>query len=100
MNQGWKTIGSKTTSWKSAIRTAMLLLGALLALPASSSVDIDQYQVPMAQAPESVADAIASLPQRRNTVLAAVACGAELNFISMFRESLLRGFFKRRTVLQ
>jgi len=87
MNHSWAMTGSKTAHWRSAIRIGMLLLGALLALPASSSVDKNQYQVPMARAPDSVADAIASLPQRRDTVLAAVACGAELNFISMFRES-------------
>jgi hypothetical protein len=90
MNHGWKTTGWKTIGWKSALRIGMLLLCALLALPAlpaitNGSIDKNQYQVPMDRAPESVADAIASLPQRRDTVLAAVACGAELNFISMFR---------------
>ena len=65
----------------------MLLGAALLAGPAFSALDISQYQLPMDRAPNLASQAISSLPQRRGAVLAAVACGSELRFISMLRES-------------
>src|SRR4029453_5517492 len=68
-------------------RIACSLLCALLALvaiDASAGLESFGYQVPMGPAPPAVAHAIATVPERSATVIGAMACGHEFDFINHF----------------
>ncbi|HWK63643.1 MAG TPA: hypothetical protein VNS34_01810 [Rhizobiaceae bacterium] len=46
-----------------------------------AGIDTFGYQVPVGPAPAFVADAIQTLPRRRDAVIATIACGSEFNFV-------------------
>lgn len=53
-------------------------------MPALGEVDTSRYQMPMAPAPGTAAQAIATLADRRTAVEAAMACGTELGFAAHY----------------
>lgn len=75
---------TRTHSW--AARIALSLLLIFVAAESHAVIDAYQYQVPMAPAPNSVAEAIATLPARSAAVIVVMACGSEFNFIEHFRD--------------
>jgi len=66
-------------------RSARALFSTLLAvaaIEAHAGLETFGYQIPMPPAPTTVADAMATLPDRSATVIAAMACGHEFDFVN------------------
>jgi hypothetical protein len=61
-------------------RAWLLLAWPLLSAPAFCAIDAFEYQLPMAHAPATGAEAISSLADRQAQVMAAMACGSEISF--------------------
>jgi len=69
-------------------RLVRLTLGLLWAVApglTQAAPDTVQYQVPMAEAPVFVTQAIDTLPVRGTRVISVMACGMELDFVNRFR---------------
>ncbi|RZU40036.1 hypothetical protein [Edaphobacter modestus] len=84
----WGTVagdGARAVGW--LVRVCVLLVCGLGGPVAWGDVAQGQYQMPMKAAPTSVAEAIATLPDRQDAVITAMACGMELDFVSLFQGS-------------
>ena len=67
-------------------RSLFCALLALTAIEARAGLETFGYQLPMPPAPTTVAEAMATLPERSATVIAAMACGHEFDFINHLRK--------------
>src|SRR5215831_5259811 len=68
--------------WIARIGLSLLLL--LGCADTRAVIDAWSYQIPMAPAPQTVSEAIATLPARSSTVIGVMACGNEFDFIGRF----------------
>ncbi len=71
-------ISARTSRLAARVCLCWLLLFSTVA---RAGIDTFGYQVPIGPAPAFVADAIQTLPKRRDAVIATMACGSEFNFV-------------------